>query len=369
MKSRLFVVDDASLASTLSSNIASVKIPSFQGDKWIKTIFDIMADMIQIEIGDYIFLWNQRSSLHSSCVYGVFRAISRPYYQCSSPNDTFPFKIHIEPAYELQNPVSEYEILNNPYIKNPLWNIIGKKVSGKPRGSTPLTIDESQYLISLLLDKNKTYRFIPADATRNITIPFPLKIDYSLAVKNSRPVSVSLFNPNKLSPFSPKRELLYEKELEALFNQEFLNKNSSFFSQLDININNVCWYSNYLPYSIERKEMDYVIIESYDNLAPSLISVIEFSINPIDEDHINKVFMYSKWVSQTLALGTANVQPIIISKSSVDFINGEKAPTKKNRLQQLSTLITNYENDYPLRRLKIYAYDFKTSVPKFILKR
>lgn len=365
MKSRLFVVDDVTYATTVSTNIVSVKIPALTGDQWVKTIFDIMADMLQVEIGDYIFLWKQRASSQGSCIYGVYRAISKPYYDCSTPSDAYPFKIHIELAYDFTNPVLEYEVLNNPYNKNPLWNIIGKKVAGKSRGTSPLTIDESRYLISLLLDKNPIYKFYPEDKTHTITVPNPLIVDYTLTSNNTRPTTISVFDPNKLSAFYTNRAIRYEKILETIFNMELSNRNKTFFSQIGIDVDKVSWYSNYLPYSIEGKEMDYVIIESEDNLAPCTTSVVEFSINTIDEDHINKAFLYSRWISQTLALGTAAIQPILIVKSSVDFIKGETAPTKLRKLNALSTLITSYEKDYPLKRLKIYTYNFSSGSPKF----
>ena len=34
------------------------------------------------------------------------------------------------------------------------------------------------------------------------------------------------------------------------------------FSQIGIDVDKVVWYSNYLPYSIEQSEMDYVLLQS-----------------------------------------------------------------------------------------------------------
>ncbi len=137
-KGRLFVVNGETLQDTIQNNVVSISTPKVVGQQWLKTIADIMADMLQVEIGDYIFLWETRSNNQKSRIHGVYRAISAPYYEVSSPNDSYPFKIKIEKAYDFNNPLDEYDILNCPYIKTPLWTITGKKVAGKSRGTSPL---------------------------------------------------------------------------------------------------------------------------------------------------------------------------------------------------------------------------------------
>ena len=60
MKGRMFVVNSDTIQTTLNTQIASIITPDLQGDQWVKTLADIMADMLQIEIGDYIFLQGER---------------------------------------------------------------------------------------------------------------------------------------------------------------------------------------------------------------------------------------------------------------------------------------------------------------------
>ena len=106
MKARLFVVNENTFEETVNSKTISVITPKPDKKQWIKTLADIMADMLQIEEGDYIFLWETRSTNKKSRIYGVYRAISKPYYELSSPNDNAPFKIRIEKAYDFSEPVS-----------------------------------------------------------------------------------------------------------------------------------------------------------------------------------------------------------------------------------------------------------------------
>ena len=366
-KARLFVVDEDTLRSTLRTNIVSVYTPDPTGEKWLQTIADIMADMLQVEIGDYIFLWETRNANQKSRIHGVYRAISRPYYEMSSPQDHYPFKIHIETAYNFNNPIDEYDALNCPYIKTPLWTIIGKKVKGKPRGSTPLSQDEASKLITLLIGRNPNYSFQDFSRTRIIEVANPLRIDYGNTGENC-PASPTLnaIDPNRLSFFDSNHNVRYEKVLETIFNQEMSSRNNSFFSQIGVNVDKVIWFSNYLPYSIEQSEMDYLIIESDDGENLSRIFLIEFQKNRIDNAHIRRCLLYSKWVNETLALGESITQPIIICPDSYDFINGEQIPRRQLRAQEMQQLITNTVESFSTKNMQIFEYSFTGTTPRFI---
>lgn len=367
MKGRMFVVDSSTLQSTLQNSIVSVKAPAPTGAQWLKTVADIMADMLQVEMGDYIFLWETSTATTKSRIYGVFRAISKPYYQCTTPTDDAPYKIAIEKAYDFQNPIDEYDVLNCPYIKTALWTIIGKKVAGKSRGTSPLSEQEIKYLITLLIGKNPGYTFNPWNGTTLIPVVPPLQVSYNTG-NNNRPASLATLNPNSLNFLNQSGNVYYEKILETILNQEMNARNAALFSQMGVDVTKVIWYSNYLPYSIEQSEMDYVIIESEDGVCYSNIFVIELQAKKIDKDHIHRCLMYGKWVNDTLALGTSMVQPILICPESYDFINGETHTAKARCLQNLDTVANHYQDEYKVRPLMVYEYSLTPS-PTFIRKR
>lgn len=368
MKSRLFVVDSASYANTVSTGIASIIVPSLTGQYWLKTVADIMADMLQIEIGDYIFLWEEKSGNQKSRIHGVYRAISKPYYYCNSSKDDAPFKIHIEKAFDFTNPVDEYDVLNNPYIKNSMWTIIGKKVAGKSRGSTPLSMEETNNLFKLLISKNPKYTFYDYNPDHIIPVMQPLQISYAIYGPTKSQTRQTL-NPNALAYFDSKYNVKYEKILETIFNQELTNKNASFFKPLGINVDMVMWYSNYLPYSIERSEMDYVVMESDDNNTVTKISLIEFIKDSIDETHIQRACLYSKWLNETQGLGGKISRPIIVCKESPDFINGETDGRKKPRLNRLTQVISTAEKENDTNPLEVYVYSINAAGVTFTKKR
>ena len=368
-KARLFVVAEETLQETMSRNIVSVYTPDLDGPQWLKTVSDIMADMLQVEIGDYIFLWERRSTSQKNRIHGVYRAISKPYYEMSSATDHYPFKIHIERAYDFQNPLDEYDLLNCPYIKTPLWTIIGKKVAGKSRGSTPLSLDESAKLITLLIGRNPDFTFFPYDPANIIYVANPLKVDYGITGDNMQTPTLIALDPNRLSFFNEDHSVKYEKVLETIFNQEMSSRNRDFFSQIGIDADKVLWFSNYLPYSIEQSEMDYLVIETEDGSNPSKIFLIEFIKDRIDDPHIYRNLLYSKWVNETLALGEPITQPIIICPDSYEFTAGERTPARQRRARKMQQYISDTVASFSTKELQVYTYDFAGDSPAFIRKR
>lgn len=357
----MFVVNSDTIQTTIDNQIASIITPELQGKQWLKTLADIMADMLQIEIGDYIFLWETSSSGQKSRIYGVYRAISKPYYECTSANDKAPFKIHIEKAYDFEKPLDEYDVLNCPYIKNEMWTIIGKKVAGKSRGTSPLSPNEIKNLITLLIGKNETYQFYEFNPAHTVSVDRPLEIDYTKSGIPTKPNSLSSIHPNDISYIND-GNVHYEKILETIFNQEMSDKNATVFSQIGIDVDKVVWYSNYLPYSIEQSEMDYVVLQSDDGMCINKIFVIELQKGKIDEDHIQRCLLYSKWVNETLAIGANVVQPILICFDSYDFINGETHTAKKRCSERLENTIKNSVNEYSVNDLQIYEYSFNPNI-------
>lgn len=366
MKGRMFVVNQDTIRTTIDSQIASIITPNLQGALWVKTLADIMADMLQIEIGDYIFLWETSGNGQKSRIYGVYRAISKPYYECTTADDNAPFKIHIEKAYDFEKPLDEYDVLNCPYIRNEMWTIIGKKVAGKSRGTSPLSPDEIKNLITLLIGKNETYQFYEFDPTHIVNISRPIEIDYTKSGVPVRPDSPSAIHPNDIS-FINDNNVHYEKILETVLNQEMSARNASIFSQIGIDVKKVVWYSNYLPYSIEQSEMDYVVLQSDDGMC-NKIFVIELQKGKIDEDHIRRCLLYSKWVNETLAIGANVVQPILICFDSYDFVNGETHWAKKQCQERIENAINNYVREFSVNDLQIYEYSFNPAI-NFTRKR
>lgn len=398
MKSRLFVVNEDTLEEAKRTGIAKIRIPiDYIKDEttgtihkspkkmFISSVNSMMADLLQLQEGDYVFFWCEKNEdSFKSTITGVYRIISKPYFIFDNPDDIAPFKVRIEEAYHFDNPITEYEVLNSPYVKIPLWNITGKKTSGKPRGSIQITTSEAMVLLSMLISKNPNYSFNPEDSTRYIPLPTILptgeQIPESLSInlirsgdKQKKPDMdhIDSYDIYEFVHLNKKRKLHNEKTLEGLFNQEIVNKNSSFFSQLNIDVDKIIWFGNYLPYSLDKTEMDYLIICSEDGINPSHAFVVEFktgNLNEIGHDtHFYRAMLYSKWVNENLFNGSSLTKPIIICEECPVF-----ASPADVQEQNVVDYYTNLEDEYDsfgIFPVEIYTVSFVNPSPIFIRKK
>lgn len=72
MKARLFIVNKDTIINTLDSMEVSVLVPEPKGKSgWYETLTDIISDLMQVEIGDYIFLWEAGTKIFMECT-GLF---------------------------------------------------------------------------------------------------------------------------------------------------------------------------------------------------------------------------------------------------------------------------------------------------------
>jgi len=351
MKARLFVVNKDTIRQTMDTMEVSVIVPEPEGKKlWNKTLIDIVSDLFQVEIGDYIFLWESGFER----IYGVYRALSKPYFR-REDNENDIFKIKIGCAYSFEKPIREYDVINNPYMKNKLWNIIGKKVAGKSRGTSPITPEEMQFLIQSLIDANDGEYTFNRDYVAIQNPENEITIDLINETNNEIPARLVdyIFAPIRIRN---RNEVQYEKALEGVLNYMFRERNSSVINALGIECENVIWYANYLPYGLERSEIDYMVMESLDGMIVNKIDVIELMSSIIDYDHINRCLQYSKWVATSVTNDKNIVRPILIC--------GSKSRTSVNgfRNTEIANAIRELPRTYGFESIDIYTYSLDNGI-------
>ncbi|MGN1295420.1 MAG: EVE domain-containing protein [Bacilli bacterium] len=390
IKARMFVVNEHTYRKSKESGIVSVRIPlnkknidhKAPSTQFVSSTNSMLADILQIEKGDYIFFWCEKNQdSYKSNIIGVYRVISDPYYKFDDNDDIAPFKIKIEEAYHFEKAITEYDLLNSPYIKENLWNIIGKKVCGKSRGTIQITKPEIKVLIDLLIGMNPNYTFIPQDESRFIDLPCtlssgeelpqPLKFNYHTGKKLQKPEIDKLYTYNmyNYNHFNESGKLYDEKSFEAMFNFELKNRNSAFFNQIGINPDKVIWFANYLPYSLDQTEMDYFIIESEDGISYSKVYVIEFKkgMLPLDNDsHFYRAMLYSKWINDNLLNGASNTTPIVICEECPDFAD-PKSEEEQNFISKYND--REKESGFKVNNVKIYTITLSSDSIVFTKKR
>lgn len=380
MKGRLLVVDEDSLRDVKENKIWGPRIPQLGGN-WDITIIDIISDMMNLHIGDYVVLWKTKNSIiDSSEFYGVYRVISKPYIDIEVREDIcndkspVPFKIKIEEAYRFNNPIQEYDFINDINIKNDIWTIIGKKVKGKARASIPITDEIVQLFIKKFIDINSDWSYV--DFTNEVVIPREkiLHIDLSKSLdKDTSKLSKKEKNQKKINEanifkktynmdlikFTSEdgKDIRCEKVLEGVFNQYINDKLTGSILENPIdkiiyNNSNIKWYFNYLPYGLEGTEIDYMMALSADGVNISTILVLEFMKGCLDLDHIKRAFIYSKWVNTALCDNSRLAEPIVISN---------KTP-KGDKLEEIVKNINIYKVKYGINKFRLFNYKVENNV-------
>ncbi len=348
MKGRIFVVEHDFIEKITDNMEIKAQLPPIKEKKSsgketlsVQSLTSLIADMYQLQLGDYVFFWETKGNNPDSYIWGVYRIISYPFIDYDEPEY---IKVKIELAYSFKNPITEYNILNDPYNKIELWNIVGKKVAGKSRATTPLSPYETEFLIQKLINENPDYKFYKSH-TKKIKVSNEIKINFKKYI-NKEISNYSHLNYNSISYINPNGTVKYEKFMELLFNMIIRDNNKSALSKLNINLDNIFWYANYLPYSIDKSEIDYLIMESSDNINIDKINLLEFQRGELNENHINKALLYSKWINSKLAKGSNLTKPIIICEKFAD----------------LETIILKKEKLYNIRPLEIYTINLKDGI-------
>lgn len=343
---RIMVVNKNSYEVTKQTNIVSIGKIGDLGDFYIKTIYDMMADFISLKTGDLIFFWESNSEEKGRGIIGVSEVISFPYFDVEDIKDKngnviisglYPFRVKIRNVIPFNNFLSEYNLFSKPEIRNKIWNLVGKKVGGKARGSIPLTPVECEILIHLLSEINggldlkninnpTSYKYSNVDK---------MKVFFNDKETINRPKNLKEVNLEELQTITGDR-FKYEKILEAWLNENIESDNQdirNIFGKKEY----LGWYANYLPYSLDKKEMDYIVYHSHKNLEILLrISLVELKKDEIDEAAIDQVIKYAEWAFFNLTNGVKTIiQPIIIGKSpksnNLEKVK-KKAETEKQRI-------------------------------------
>lgn len=341
MKGRIFVVDKEFIDRLDDNMCIEIQIPSPNDKQWFKTITDILADAFQLQLGDYVFFWQKKENNKNTYIKGLYKIGSNVFYEDNL------FKIKIKEVYHFDTPITEYDILNDPYNKFNLWNIIGKKIAGKSRASSPLTDYEIEFLTQKLIDKNPNYKFNFDYKDKLEKISNEVIIDLTQNKNNVAPASLKKFKPNTISYLNEDNSVKYEKFFELLLNWKFREKDASFYKALNININNVVWYANYLPYTIGRKEIDYLILEAQDKKIINQFDLIEFKKGTIDKDHIERCLIYAEWLNNNLGKGAKLTQPIILCEKQ-----------NRNTLKNINEALENTKLENPDKPLKVYTIQY-----------
>lgn len=285
--------------------------------------------------------------------YGIYRAISDAYIDEEKfefeeqGKSEYPFRIKLEKAYDFKEPINEYDLINDPNIKNDIWTIIGKKVraKGKGRASTPITDEIISIFIKKFIDLNENWRFIEYSG-ENIEVSN--KIEFRLTKKEITEKFIENYNIEAIQLLdNDERKVRFELVLYGLFNQYINNElngnnETDILEKLGIKGKCIKWYANYLPYGIEGTEIDFMISISEDGENTSEIKVIEFQRKEIDKDHLKRVCKYTNWVNKVLCKDSNIASAVLIGYDG-------KMKVKAEEIKEMKRI-------YNIKKMDVFSY-------------
>lgn len=307
-----------------------------------KNLISLIADISRIKINDKILFYVQGHDGYSGTFFGIFKAISDPFY-CSDNylkhdlKKVLQYRVLIQPYKVYQYGISEYIALdcldNISHPSQMCWSLIYRKLRGN-RGCTMITDYESKRLIHLIekvnnnkyilnnigesLVYNKRYNII---STTNYQYNYDGSCDKSLLI--DRRLLSKMTNNNS-----------YETHLQAYIIQH-INENP-LNSLLIPKYEKTFWLGNEVGCGVGMQKIDILIMQ---NTSGKLyINIIELKCKNPTIDIYEQLKKYILWILEYICPLYINkeveITPIIIApfykKNKLSYKNINNRINRKN---------------------------------------
>ena len=298
------------------------------GSLWLKTTSDLFSDALCIRKGDLIFPWVVKGEKNENMGFRfVMKAMDVAHY---AYGEEYPIQIPIEKIYlEFSSYLSEDKALNL-FDNRLLWNAIGKKSLQRPKSITHQTSFEDEQMISLLTSES-IGAFVERQAgnydyskAQKITISETQNDRDEVVVRDilrfSEGERISKLQLNKL-PWISNDCFSYEKTLEAWLCENIDGTKCQGLRQLLMsNEDRIIWFGNYLPYGVQGKNIDFVILTKNDTSHKAYVVELKMGRATFKDyiDHCNQVMRYSDYYKMAFNSYGVDVcvTPVIITHNS-----------------------------------------------------
>ena len=317
------IVNQKTLPDMIHSGYISVR-----GDLkklMIKTIADILADVLATREGDPVFPWIVQGPTGENLGFKYeFEVEGPPVFV---EGEEYPVKVPLRPrGLEYSNALTENKAVDL-WHRRLLWNIIGKKSLGRGRSITHQLPMEDKRMKTMLEQMN------PDDA-RQIAIGSH-RVQGTPITINPRQDKWDTTVKDRLNSVSPRDRIAlldifgipwrrgsrfnFEKALEAWIMQNIDRKEGMEFRQevleKDLSLE---WFGNYLSYGVSGSNIDLVILQDADT---PIVTVVELKVGHLSQNAFKRaadqVLEYSAFIKRAFeAFGfDANLQNVVISHS------------------------------------------------------
>ncbi|WP_303674833.1 hypothetical protein [Vampirovibrio chlorellavorus] len=277
---------------------------TFMDEKIQSEYHDILADLLNVEIGDQIFFYITKEGFKD--VYEVTEKLFFDATEVENLPASRPFRILIRPKYQFEKAVPEDSLFLSEKRRSKFWLLYFNKARGKARGCTPLDPDASQELLELLIK----YNACEYSSATQVPERYP-------GIK--REIKELKIKTRFEQPFSREDSLL------AMILRAYQTKSAT-FSSIFGGFDRLEWMGSKIPYDITGKNIDLLLYHRAktpdEQFSPRYkYSVVELKRETADLAALYQVLNYSQAVGNNLAEGDFHlVQPVLIAHDFTDDV-------------------------------------------------
>ena len=265
----------------------------FLGSNWVKTIWDLLADILSLRRNDKVFFWIYGQSTGESLV-GTWKIDEDyPFFHSKTIEEVnganFPFRNKIRPSNMWTVKIPSDYLFSSQSHYSYLWSLSSKKTLGAfgSRGKSLITLppDGAERLQIILKEFEKEissgslYDFneVRIDPPKNVSYPidkdiFKLGIEEMKEMISNNPRMDEVGNTKPASPGEidlskipirgridrqKEKEFCVEKALEAWLVTSLARDNQ--INEV-LGVDEILWFSNYVPCTVSGVNADLVII-------------------------------------------------------------------------------------------------------------
>ena len=357
MRGHVFVVNE----DTLPIHLKYQFVGTGAGEKYNNNV-SLMADMLRVKEGDYIFFYIEGNNNKKGRFFGVFKAKDNNVYHSTDDDAKSPdltkkliYRKEIEPYKVYSEGVLEWIALDKLpiYSRELLWMLIYRKLKGK-RGNTMLFPWETERLLNMIKDENNGQTI-----TCN-SYDFD-KINFKIQCGNKK----SSHNHGKNIKLNfNKRDINNETAFQAYIMQELNAENNKYLPE--IFGNHIVWIGNEVFAGAGMQKIDVLTIEKTDE-DDYLYRIIELKY--INNNNINdlkraseQLEYYINWARDDIGghLKNAkkyNIKPILLILDKTGQLINTFPNMIKHEIKNLNSISTNPE---------IWAIDFDNNIKQIL---
>lgn len=324
-----------------------------------RNLVAMIADISRVKVGDKIIFYLQATSYMPGMFFGVFQAVSNPFFDENDENNYLrdclgkglSYRVLLAPLQVFPFGITERELLDNiadkehPYQL--CWSLIYRKLKGN-RGCTMITDYEYEDLYNKLVVRNSC-RFLPL-----CNFTFDVKHN-AIVGANSTKRYLGRQNSIDIEPrmkYKVQSGNAFETHLQAFVVQQIAARNAGFLNLLGVNPTLDFWIGNEVSCGVGMQRIDVMIIQEVGNNVVNIIP-IELKDEEPTEMIISQLYQYVEWIRQYVSpnyrdrLKKVQIFPRIIAPKTTNVM-------LRNRLIQqgvgyISIALTN--NEFIFNRL------------------